>query len=339
MTPSEFPEVLSSVVEAIGATPLVELSRIASGLPGRVLAKLEFLNPGGSVKDRIAARMLLAAERDGRLQPGGVVVELTSGNTGIGLAMACAVRGYRFLAVMSEGNSLERRRILRALGAEVVLVPQVGGYRPGRVSGEDLERVEQRTVELVRELGAFRPDQFLNPENPLAHEEGTGVEIWAQTGGRVDTWVASVGTAGTFLGVARALKRRNPAVRAIAAEPVHAPALAGGPIPDPCHRIEGTGYATVPPQWEPGLCDGYLTVTDDEAVRTTRRLAACEGFMAGTSSGANVAAALQLAAVARPGEVIVTLCPDTGLRYLSSDLFPPEPGSPPAPTSGSPCTP
>src|SRR5437763_1075602 len=187
----QHPSVLPSVLGAIGATPLVALDRLAAGLPGRVLAKLENLNPGGSLKDRIALRMVEAAEREGRLRPGGVVIELTSGNTGTGLAIVCAVKGYRFIAVMSEGNSVERRRMLRALGAEVELVPQAGGPRPGQVSREDLELVEARAEELTAALGAFRPDQFANAANVRAHELSTGREIWEQTGGRVDIWVAS----------------------------------------------------------------------------------------------------------------------------------------------------
>jgi len=320
-----FPNVGSSVLAAIGHTPLVALERLCAGLPGLVLAKLEYFSPGHSVKDRIALRMIEEAERDGRLRPGRPVVELTSGNTGTGLAIVCAVKGYPFYAVMSEGNSVERRRMLRALGAHVVLVPQVGGPRPGQVSREDLEAVEARTKALTQELGAFRPDQFGNPGNVLAHEETTGAEIWEQTGGRVDCWVASIGTCGTFVGVARALKRRNPAVRCYACEPAVAPILAGKPVTSTRHRLEGTGYAFVPPQWEPDLSDGYLSVTDEEAVATARRLATEEGIFAGGSSGANVCAALSLARQAEPGQVIVTTCNDTGLKYLSTDLFPAEP--------------
>jgi len=321
----DFPDVGRSVLYAIGRTPLIALERIGRGLPGLVLAKLEYFSPGHSVKDRIALRMIEDAERDGRLRPGQPVVELTSGNTGTGLAIACAIKGYRFIAVMSEGNSMERRRMLQALGAELELVPQVGGPRPGQVSREDLEAVEARAEALTRELGAFRPDQFGNPSNPRVHEETTGVEIWEQTGGRVDVWVANVGTAGTFVGVARALKTRRPEVRCIACEPATAPALAGGPITDTCHRLEGTGYAQIPPQWDPAVCDGFVTVTDDEAIATARRLAREEGIFVGFSSGGNVAAALRLAAAARPGAVIVTTCNDTGLKYLSTDLFPRSP--------------
>jgi cysteine synthase A len=313
--------ILSSILGTIGATPLVALNRLGTGLPGRVLAKIESTNPGGSVKDRIALRMIEEAERDGRLRPGMPVVEVTSGNTGTGLAIVCAVRGYRLIAVMSEGNSQERRRMLRALGAELELVPQACGPRPGRVSREDLEAVEACAAELVEQLGAFRPDQFGNAANARAHELGTGREIWEQTGGRVDVWVASVGTGGTFVGVARALKSRDHRIRCLTAEPATAPALAGGPITDTCHRLEGTGYARVPPLWDPSLCDGFLTVTNEAAIDTARQLATREGIFCGFSSGANVAAALQVARTAEAGAVIVTLLADTGLKYLSTDLF------------------
>ena len=322
MTSNDFPGVMAAVTEAIGHTPLVHLARLGEGLPGIVLAKLESFSPGHSVKDRIARRMVEDAERSGRLQPGGAIVEVTSGNTGIGLAIVAAVRGYRFYAVLSEGNSVERQRMLRALGAEVVLVPQVGGHRPGQVTGEDLALVAQRAEELTAELGAFWPDQFGSESNVRAHDEGTGAEIWEQTGGRVTYWVASVGTGGTFTGVARALKSQNAAVRCIAAEPATAPFIAGGPVTSPSHKIQGTGYVMVPPRWEPDVCDGFLGVTDEDAAETTRLLAAREGIFGGFSSGANVWAALQIARQAEPGQVVVTVCPDTGLKYLSTDLFP-----------------
>ena len=254
--------------------------------------------------------------------PGQPVVELTSGNTGTGLAIACAVKGYPFYAVMSAGNSVERRRMLYALGANVVLVPQVGDSRPGQVSREDLEAVEARAAALTEELGAFRPNQFTNPSNIHVHEETTGQEIWEQTGGRIDDWVANIGTGGTFLGVARTLKRHQPTVRCFACEPTTAPCLAGGLMTNTRHKLEGTGYAFTPPQWDQTLCDGFLTVTDDEAITTARRLARAEGLFVGFSSGANVCAALTLACQAAPGQVIVTTCNDTGLKYLSTDLFP-----------------
>ena len=311
----------NSIVEAVGQTPLVALDRLAVGLPARVLLKLEFAEPGGSIKDRVAVRMLEDSEASGRLQPGGVVVELTSGNMGIGLAMVCAVKGYRMIAVMSAGNSEERRRILRALGAEVEVVPQVGRPRPGQVSGEDLEQVEARTRELVESLGAFRPDQFNNATNPAAHELATGQEIWEQSGGKVDYFCAASGTSGTFVGVARALKRANPGVRTFVVEPEGAPVIAGRPVTRTSHKIQGTGYASVPPLWEPGLCDGFLTAGDEETVLVARALATREGILGGFSTGANVAAALRLAEKAQPGEVVVTIAPDGGLRYLSTDLF------------------
>ena len=320
--PGDFPGVSSSVLGAIGRTPLVALSRLSAGLPGTVLAKLESFSPGNSVKDRIALCMVDEAERSGALQPGGSIVELTSGNTGTGLAIVSAVRGYRFYAVMSAGNSVERQRMLRALGAEVVVVSQAPGARPGEVAGEDLALVETRAAELTAQLGAWRPDQFNNPANALAHQETTAAEIWEQTGGRVDLWVASIGTCGTFTGVAGGLKALRSEVRCIAAEPEGARVLAGCPVTAPRHRLQGTGYALVPPLWDPALCDGFIGVTDEDAIRTARELAQREGIFAGYSSGANVWAALQLARETAPGEVIVTLCPDTGLKYLSTDLFP-----------------
>lgn len=317
-----FPDVCRSAVETIGRTPLVALERLSAGLPGLVLAKLESFSPGCSVKDRIARRMVEDAEARGLLVPGGAIVETTSGNTGIGLALVSAVKGYRFYAVMSEGNSVERQRMLRALGAEVVLVPQVRGHTPGIVTGEDLERVQERAAGLAKEMGAFRPDQFENPSNAAAHLATTGTEIWEQTGGRVDAWVASIGTGGTFVGVARALKERAPGVRCVAAEPAAARRLAGCEITSTSHKIQGTGYNLVPPQWDPALCDGFIGVTDQDAVETARLLASREGIFAGYSSGANVWAALQLARDLPEGSVVVTVCPDTGLKYLSTDLFP-----------------
>src|SRR5687767_10945173 len=208
--------ILPSVLGAIGNTPLVALDRMTEGLPGRIVAKLEFYGPGASVKDRAALAVVEAAERSGELKPGGTVVELTSGNMGTGLAVVCAVRGYRMIAVMSAGNSVERRRMLEALGADVELVPQAPDSLPGQVSKEDLDLVERRTTELTGELGAFRPNQFHNPHTAAAHETGTGREIWEQTGGAVGMFVAHIGAGGTFIGVARALKERSGAVRCYA---------------------------------------------------------------------------------------------------------------------------
>lgn len=316
-------EIAGSVVEAIGRTPLVALDRLTAGMAARLVAKLEYFSPGASIKDRVAEAVIAAAEASGALRPGGTVVELTSGNMGTGLAVVCAVKGYRMIAVMSAGNSVERRRMLEALGAEVELVPQAGGARPGQVSKEDLELVEQRTQELVRELGGFRPDQFNNPNAVAAHERTTGPEIWAQSGGTVTHFVASVGTGGTFVGIARALKARG-SVRCYAAEPAAAPFIAGGPsaVTSTSHKIQGTGYALVPPLWQPELVDGFLAVTDQQAIDTARLLATREGICGGFSGGANVAAALEIARTAPAGSVVATVIPDSGLKYLSTDLYP-----------------
>jgi len=290
-------------------------------LPGRIVLKLELLNPGGSVKDRPALQCLLDGESSGNLRPGMPIVELTSGNMGIGLAIASAIKGYRMIAVMSEGNSPERRQLLRAYGAEIALVPQVAGGISGKVSGDDLALVETRTVELVGELGAWRPNQFTNPSNPRAHELGTGPELWRQADGRLDTFVAIVGTGGTFVGVSRALKSHSNSVRCLAIEPEGAQTLAGCPVINSGHKLQGAGYAMIPPHWDPALCDGTLGVGDDEAIQTARALAVREGIVAGYSTGANVAAALRVATSSPPGHIVATIACDTGTRYLSGDLF------------------
>jgi cysteine synthase A len=297
--------------------------RASRNVKPRVFAKIEYFNPGGSVKDRAALKMIQNAEREGRLKKGQEIVELTSGNMGIGLAVVCGVKGYRFTAVMSRGNSPERWRILRALGAKVILVPQARGGKEGQVSKEDLELVEARTERLVTKLGAFRPDQFRNADNPRAHEEGTAEEIWRQLGGRVDRFVALIGTSGTFVGVSRGLKAHKAAVKCYAVEPASAPILSGKPVESTKHKLQGTGYAFVPQLWDPQLCDGYLAVTDAEAIRTARELGRTEGVLGGFSAGANVAAAFKLARTigSEKKETIVTIIPDTGLKYLSTDLY------------------
>jgi cysteine synthase A len=314
--------IAASILETIGKTPLVALDRLSRGLNGRVLAKVEYYNPGGSIKDRIALRIIEDAEKKGILKPGDTVIELTSGNTGTGLAVVCAVKGYRMIAVMSEGNSVERRRMLELFGAKVVLVPQAGGSRPGQVTREDLELVEKKTIELTHKLKAFRADQFYNISNVDAHEYTTGAEIWEQTGGKMDAFVAAVGTAGTFIGVARALKKRNPHIQTYAVEPANTPFIAGRKVKTTKHKIQGAGYAMIPPLWQPALCDGFLTVTDNEAIRIARLLGKQEGICAGFSAGANVACALKLAKKSQKGAVIVTVLCDTGLKYLSTDLYP-----------------
>lgn len=324
VSPPDQPRTAAHVLELIGGTPAIWLDRLGVGLPGRVLLKLETQNPGGSIKDRAALRCLEDAIARGDLQPGGTVVELTSGNMGIGLAIACAVLGYQMVAVMSEGNSAERRRVLAAYGAEVILVPQAPAGIPGQVSGDDLALVEQRTEEVVRERGAWRPDQFRNPSNIAAHAATTGPELWAQataSGDPLWAFTAMVGTAGTFTGIARALKSRDPAVKCFAAEPAGAPVLAGRPPTNPSHKLQGAGYAMIPSGWDPTLADGFLAITDEQALTTARDLARQEGILGGFTTGANVAAAMHLAAQAPDRATIATIAPDTGLRYLSTDLF------------------
>jgi cysteine synthase A len=313
----------TSVLDAIGDTPLVELSRLTRGLSGRILAKLEYLNPGFSKKDRIALQMIEEAEADGRLRPGQTVVELTSGNTGTGLAIVCAIKGYPFVAVMSKGNSVERARMMTALGAEVVLVPQLPDSQPGQVSGGDLALVEQEANRLVAERRAFRADQFQLMSNVRAHLLHTGPEIIQQSGGQVDAFCDFVGTGGSFAGCAAALKAHNPAIRCFVVEPAGAAVLAGEAVTYPNHRIQGGGYSMELPLLNPEHVDGYLQVTDEEAMDVTRRLAREEGIFAGFSSGANVAAALHLLQTSLPGKTIAVLLCDSGLKYLSTDLWPP----------------
>jgi cysteine synthase A len=293
-----------------------------AGVQPRVYAKLEYFSPGGSIKDRAALKILEDAVATGRLRPGQMVVEMTSGNMGIGLAVACAVKGYPFTAVMSAGNSRERWRIMKALGARVVLVPQGKGGKPGQVTGDELKLVEKKAVAVTKKEGAFRVDQFNNPANPAAHREGTGEEIWDQTAGAVDNFVAIAGTSGTFVGISAALKSHDRRVKCYVVEPSQARVLAGKPVKSQRHKLQGAGYALVPSIWDPALCDGHLGVTDAHAVRSARLLARKEGILSGFSGGANVAAAFDLAAGLGPKSVVVTVIPDTALKYLSTDLFP-----------------
>jgi cysteine synthase A len=302
---------------------LVELSRLTRGESGRILAKLEYLSPGFSKKDRIAREILEGAEATGELKPGQAVVELTSGNTGTGAAIVCAVQGRPFIAVMSKGNSEERSRMMRALGAEVILVDQAAGAISGMVSGEDLTLVESRTEKIAHERRAFRIDQFVRQANLRAHELHTGPEIWDASGGAFTAFCDFVGTGGTFAGLSRAFKARNPSVRGYVVEPKGAAVLQGGVAARPRHQIQGGGYAMADLALLNGVdIDGYLTVSDDEAIEATRRLAREEGIFAGFSSGANVAAALQLLrGPERSGTIVVIVC-DAGLKYLSTSLWP-----------------
>jgi cysteine synthase A len=299
---------LPSAVEAIGRTPLVELARLTQGLGGRILAKLEYLNPGFSKKDRIARQIVEDAEADGTLAPGQPVVELTSGNTGTGLAIVCAVKGHPFVAVMSRGNSPERARMMRALGAEVVLVDQAPESQTGQVSGRDLELVEEAARRLTKERGAFRADQFRHAGNFRAHYLHTAREILEQSGGDFDVFCDFAGTAGTFAGCAAAFRERNPAIQCVLVEP-----------DTERHRIQGGGYGMADlPMLVHARPDATLRVTDEESIAAARRLARFEGIFAGFSTGANIAAALRLA----PGKTVVTIVNDSGLKYLSTDLWP-----------------
>lgn len=318
----KYDEILNSVVEAMGETPLVDLARITRGLDGRILAKLDYLNPGFSKKDRIARQIIQDAEVEGTLQPSQTVVELTSGNTGTGLAIVCGTRGYPFVAVMSRGNSPERARMMAALGAEVMLVDQLPGSERGKVSGGDLELVEQTTERIVRERQAFRADQFKLRGNFRAHYLHTGPEILRQSGGRIDAFCDFVGTGGTFGGCAAAFKEANSKIQCFVVEPEGAAVLAGKPVRDPGHRIQGGGYAMRHLIFvEPSNVDGYLQVSDEAAIHAARRLAKEEGIFAGFSSGANLAAALQLVQGPLQGKTAVIIICDSGLKYLSTELW------------------
>jgi cysteine synthase len=314
---------LSSAIAAIGNTPLVNLARLTQGMDGAILAKLDQLNPGFSKKDRIALQIIEDAEKEGSLMPGQTVVELTSGNTGTGLAIVCGVKGYPFVAVMSKGNSLERARMMSALGAEVVLVDQMPDAKPGQVSGADLQRVEQETQRIVAERDAFRADQFRLEGSFRAHYLHTGPEMWLQSGGAIQAFCDFVGTGGTFAGCGAALKERNPSIRCFVVEPAGAAVLAGEPVTNPAHRIQGGGYAISQlALLRPEQIDGYLKVRDQEAMKCARRLAREEGIFAGFSSGANVAAAMQLLQGPCRGQTVAIIICDSGLKYLSTDLWP-----------------
>jgi len=304
-------KVYKDITKTIGNTPLVRLNRIAAGSRAEVLAKLEFFNPLSSVKDRIGVSMIDDAERKGLIGKDTLIVEPTSGNTGIALAFVCAARGYKLVLTMPDTMSVERRQLLAVLGAEVVLTPGVEGM-PGAV---------RKAEELVSERkNAFMPQQFKNPANPRIHRETTAEEIWRDTDGKVDILVAGVGTGGTVTGVAQAIKPRKPEFKAIAVEPADSPVLSGG-RPGP-HKIQGIGAGFIPEVLATDLLDEVIQVTNDDAGATARRLAREEGILAGISSGAAVWAALQVGARAESeGKCIVVILPDTGERYLTTWLF------------------
>ena len=302
-----------NMTEMIGGTPLLALERLGQerGWQAKVLAKLEYFNPAGSVKDRAALGMIRAAEKEGRLRPGSVIVEPTSGNTGIGLAAIAAVRGYRVILTMPETMSLERRKLLAAYGAEIVLTPGDQGMQ-GSID---------RAKELLREIpGSIIAGQFDNSANPAAHYASTGPEIWRDTEGQVDIFVAGVGCAGTIPGVGRELKEQSPAVQSVAAEPADSPVLSGGKAAP--HGIQGIGANFVPGNYDPTVVDRVLTVATEDALALARQMARTEGVLVGISSGAALAAVEQLALLPEnAGKTIVTLLPDTGERYLSTELF------------------
>ena len=312
-----------SVLDAIGNTPLVELSRLVSRAEGRIFAKLEYLNPGFSKKDRAAKQILEDAEKSGELRPGQTVVELTSGNMGTGLAIVCAIKGYHFVAVMSRGNSIERARMMAALGAEVILVNQLPGSTPGQVSGDDLAEVEKVTRQIVKERNAFRADQFNHMGNFRAHYLNTAREIIEQADGcRIDAFCDFAGTGGSFSGISKALKEHNPALKAYLVEPEKCAVLSGKKLLSPNHKIQGGGYSMAELRFiDKKTVDGYLRVSDEEAVDAARKLAEKEGLFAGFSSGANAAAAMKLLKGELRGKSIVVLLCDSGLKYLSTDLW------------------
>lgn len=306
-------KIYTSVDQLIGRTPLLELVRIEKqeGLPARLLAKLEYLNPAGSVKDRVARAMIDDGEARGLLKPGGIIIEPTSGNTGIGLAAVSAARGYRVMIVMPETMSLERRLLMKAYGAELVLTEGAKGMAGA------IEKAEELAQELP---GSYIPGQFVNLANPAAHQVSTGPEIWEDTEGKVDIFVAGVGTGGTITGVGEYLKRQNPAVRVVAVEPASSPLLSGG-VPGP-HDLQGIGANFVPEVLNTQIYDEIIPVRDEDAYAAGRLVGRLEGILVGISSGAAVWAAIALAK--RPenqGKTIVVLLPDTGDRYLSTAMF------------------
>ncbi len=297
-----------TVLDLIGNTPVVRLRRLPPAGSAAVWAKLERANPGGSVKDRIAKAMIEAAEESGVLQPGDVIVEPTSGNTGIGLAMVAAVKGYRLILIMPETMSLERRTLLQAYGAELILTPGAEGMK-GAIA---------RAEELVREHGYFMPQQFQNPANPEVHRRTTAAEILAQVG-RLDAFVGGVGTGGTLTGVGEILKDTLPGVWIVAVEPADSPVLSGGSPGK--HKIQGIGAGFIPQVLNTDIIDEIVPVTNDDAAETARRLAREEGILAGISSGAAAWAAVQVAHRLGEGKTVVVVLPDTGERYLSTGLF------------------
>jgi cysteine synthase A len=306
------------ITRCIGNTPLVRLRRITQGCGATVLAKLENANPLWSVKDRIGRAMIDAAERDGKIGKDTVIIEPTSGNTGIALAFVCAARGYQLKVTMPESMSLERRRLLKAFGAEVILTPAADGMPGAMRKAEEL---------LSQNKGWFMPQQFKNPANPEIHRKTTAEEVWRDTDGKVDIFVSGVGTGGTITGVSEVIKQRKPKFKSVAVEPANSPVItqrkAGQPLKPGRHTIQGLGAGFIPDVLNVDIIDEVIQVADEDAAETTRQLARLEGFMCGISAGAATWAALQLAKQPEnAGKLIVTVLPDLGERYLSTKLFP-----------------
>ena len=306
-------KIAKQLTDLVGNTPLLELSNYnkAKGVKARLIVKLESFNPAGSVKDRVALAMIEDAEASGLLKPGATIIEPTSGNTGIGLAFVAAAKGYKLILTMPDTMSVERRNLLKALGAELVLTPGANGMKGAIARAEELKAATP---------GAVILQQFDNPANPAMHERTTGQEIWRDTEGVVDIFVAGVGTGGTVSGVGAALKKHNPAVKVVAVEPTDSPVLSGG-APG-AHKIQGIGAGFVPKNYNPAVVDEIVQVTNDDAIRAGRELAKLEGLLVGISSGAAVSAATRLALLPEnAGKTIVALLPDTGERYLSTLLY------------------
>jgi len=307
-----------SALELIGRTPMVKLKRISEDIPAEIWAKIEYLNPSGSIKDRIALKMIEEAEKRGLIGKGTTIVEPTSGNTGVALAMVCARKGYNMVSVVPEAVSKERRILVELYGGRAEVVPCVCPEKG--VTKDDMLKVVKRAEELAREIpNAFMPDQFRNEDNIIAHAEGTAAEILEQTDGNFKAFVASCGTGGTFSGVARVLKEQYPDILRVVLEP------AGSAVMSGCapghHKIQGIGEGFIPKVMEVPLADRIMQVTDEDAICTAHRLWQEEGIMAGISSGANVFACLELGKEMKEGDVIITLIPDNGLRYLSTKDF------------------
>lgn len=306
-------KIYHSLTQLVGNTPLLEVENVEKtlGLKAHVLVKLEYFNPGGSVKDRVALAMIEDAEKRGALKPGGVIIEPTSGNTGIGLAWVASVKGYRIILTMPETMSLERRNLLKALGAELVLTPGSEGMKGAIARAKELQQEHP---------SSFIPQQFENPANPEAHTRTTAEEIWRDTDGKVDLFVAGVGTGGTLSGTSRGLKKHNPAIKAYAVEPATSAVLEGNPSGP--HKIQGIGAGFVPRNFDASAADQILPIQDNDAIRASRLLAQKEGLLVGISAGAALHAAIELAKKPEnEGKTIVALLPDTGERYLSTVLY------------------